>query len=224
MVFEVFGLFGLCLGIASGVDQLWGKFWPTDPIISPHDSASETSLILPFNVENESVVFAMDDVQFTCGVDLVWAKDSIGSPIMARDQAFLVGAATIEPNRTIPVDCDASDLLTVNADGVLSFDGSSTILNNQHPWFPPWTIVKMCLWLGGTYKIAGIIPASFKSEIFQWPAAPGSGAWADGAVVQIARKNQTIPGFLPGSTDCSARIQYPYGLVQGPGQELLVFK
>jgi hypothetical protein len=82
----------------------------------------------------------------------------------------------------------------------------------------------MCIWIGGDYEVAGLIPWRFRSAIFQWPAALGSKQWIEGPIARPPPKDEQIPGFFPDALQCSNSIHYPYGLVDGPGRMQLIFK
>ncbi len=202
--------------------------WPVDPEIHPHDSTNGTSLILPFVVRNTGQLFPMKNVQFRCGVDMIWAQDSVGGTILIRDAAFTAGAGTV-PVGGAPLNlpCNARDLLTANRDGSFSMHGSSTVLESRTKkvFYPPLKIVKMCLWIGGYYKIFGILPWSFTSIIFQWPAVEGSNQWLEGEVASETpdeMQAEYVNNFVPGALKCSDSVRYPYSLVEGPGPMRLV--
>ena len=208
------------LGLFALIYQLCGgPFWPASPVIHPHGAVDGASLILPFTVTDRSAVFAMPTVTFRCGVDLVWAADSMGQTVLLRHFAFLSDSYTV-PSGSKPVnyDCDASALLRVEYGGTLSIKHYPGLPQSDvaHVYYPPWQILKMCVWVGGSYKVAGFWPREFASGIFQWPAVRGSHQWLDGPVIQPAKKEDRLSGFVPDAPQCSASVRFPYILVTGP--------
>ncbi len=174
----LFGSSIVMIGLLAGVYQLTGgPPWPSDPEIHFRDTSDGSSLILPFTIRDRSGLVDMPDVIFRCGVDLVIAQDAKGQRVVIKDVAFLSGVTSLFVGKEpIPYHCNAADVLRIRPDGSLSVYGSSTILKSSGPqiYEPPWTIIKMCVWVGGEYKVAHILPWSFTSTIFQWPAMPGS--------------------------------------------------
>ncbi len=208
------------LGLFALIYQLCGgPFWPTSPVIYPRGAVDGASLILPFTVTDRSAVFRISKVRFRCGIDSVWAADSTGQTVLLRDFAFLSDSYTVPSgSKLVNYDCDASALLRVEHDGALSIKGYSELLQSDvaHAYHPPWRILKMCVWVGGIYKIAGFWPREFASGIFQWPAVRGSHQWLDGPVIQPAKKEDKLSGFVPVAPQCNASVRFPYILVTGP--------
>ena len=223
---RVIAALGTILSVIAGVDYFFGRPWPTDPEIHPHDVISDLSLVLPFKVRNKSA-FDMTNVEFRCGIDLVWAADAQGQQVVIRDVAFKEGVYSV-PARSDPINypCDASDLLKVRADGTMSLHGSSTTLQTARPtvFVPPWRILKMCIWIGGEYKFWWYIPLSFTTMIYQWPAAPNVHQWIEGPIVREPPKEEQLPGFYRDALQCSASVRFPYALVIDSGNALLILK
>jgi hypothetical protein len=214
------------LGLISALVTIFrGPLWPIDPDIQFRDTNDGSSLILPFDIQNKMAV-RMPDVSFRCGVDFVRAVDSAGHQVFIADQAFLNGRKTVVSTATF--DCDAHDLLRVRPDGTLSMRGSATEMQSRQRiiYKPPWQVIKMCLWVGGTYRFMGLFSTEFTSQIFQWPAKPGSHQWRAGPFIgerpqeEIDEENRM--GLIPGALACSDEVRLPYGLVVGSGMELLV--
>jgi hypothetical protein len=201
--------------VIGGIVGIWGPPWPTDPEIHPHDTTDGSSLVLPFIVKNRSAFFDMLNVKFRCGIDLVYAEDSHGQRVGVRDTAFMSGVYSV-PWGGSPINypCDASDLLQVKEDGALTLRGSSTVMQSNKPqhYYPPWKILKMCVWVGGEYKVMGRIPWSFTSMIFQWPATPKLHQWIEGPIAREPPKEEQLPGFFPNALPCSEAVKFPYGL------------
>jgi hypothetical protein len=79
---------------------------------------------------------------------------------------------------------------------------------------PPLDFKKMCIWVRGDYKIAGLIPWSFTVGIFEWPAAPGALQWLEGSTYRegAMTQDQWIPnrGSLPPDVvTCSPKVHVP---------------
>ena len=207
------------LGLIDGIDYIHANYWPIPPEIHADDVTDNSSLILPFIARNKSQLFGMDNVKFRCGVDLVYAKDLLGQAVAIRDVAFVTGIYSFPGNGFLHYPRNASDLLQIRSDDSLSMFGSSTNFQSkqQTKYLGPWTIVKMCIWVGGDYYVAGLIPWKFRSVIFQWPAAANARKWIEGPIARQPPKEEVIPGFFADALQCSSSIRYPYGLVDGPG-------
>jgi hypothetical protein len=213
------------VGVVAGVYQIGGgPPWPADPEVHPRDTLDSSSLILPFLVTNPSILFGMD-VSFTCGIDVVYAKDTTGADLLVTDAAFANGAYSLGPRETVNFPCDASRLLQVKNDGSLSLFGSSTVLQNNsgHLWETPFQILKMCVWVGAVYKIAGVA-RNFRSKIFMWPAAQGHPQWIEGGLVPAPPTVDGPPNRGANALRCSSAVRVPYIFVSGPGRAQLVFK
>jgi hypothetical protein len=165
------------------------------------------------------------DVNFTCGIDLVYAKDATGADLLVADAAFANGAYSLGPRETVNFPCDASRLLQVKNDGSLRLFGSSTALENKsgHSLEKPFQILKMCVWVGAQYKIAGIA-RNFRSKIFMWPAAQGHSQWIEGSLVPAPPTVDGPPNRGADTLRCSPTVRVPYIFVNGPGLAGVVFK
>jgi len=205
------GVVIVILGIVASIAGIWGPIWPTDPEIHPHDVLNGSSFILPFTVQNKSIVFEIPDAEFTCGVDWVFYKDARGSKGVFSAIAFVNGNFSIAARQTINYQCDASQLVKVNQ------DGSLMLRNMPFPpqsLYAPLEVIKMCLWIQVDYKIAGLIPRKFTSDIFQWPAVANVQQWLEGPVHredQITQdeyipQRQTLP---PDVVTCSSQAHKP---------------
>jgi hypothetical protein len=224
------GVFVTCVGFVASVYQIGGgPPMPVDPEIHFRDTSDGSSLILPFTIRDRSGLFDMPDVVFRCGVDLVIARDAKGQTVVIRDVAFLNGIKSLAVGSTpTSYRCNAADIFKLRSDGSLSIYGSATILQSSVPqvYEPPWTILKMCVWIGGEYRVVNIVPWSFTSQIFQWPAMRGSHQWLEGGPTvgedspeaQEERRN----GLMSGALQCSKEVMLPYSLVAGPGEMILV--
>jgi hypothetical protein len=211
-------------GLVASVYQICGgPFWQVDPEVHPRDTSDASSLILPFLVTNPSIAFAID-AKFTCGIDLVYAKDATGTNLVITDAAFANGNYSTAPRETVNFPCDASKLLQVKEDGSLSLVGSSTVLENKsaHFWEKPFQILKMCVWVGAEYKVVGVT-RNFRSKIFMWPVAQGHPQWIEGPLVPPPAA-AGAPSNSPDALRCSREVQLPYAFVDGPGQAKLVFE
>jgi hypothetical protein len=217
----VLGTIGTLAGIIYGIV---GPIWPVAPDIHPHEIGDDSSQVLPFVIKNRSP-FEMKNVEFRCGVDLVWAQDAIGQSVTVRDTAFKEGVYSIG-STPINYPCQALDFLKVRPDGSLSMYGSSTKLESNPPKFfqEPWHVRKMCVWIRGDYKFLGIIPWYFTSIVFQWPADSATHRWIEGPIVRSPPKSERILGAYPDVLQCSPSPRIPYGMTVGPGRQVLVLE
>src|SRR5579859_6196765 len=87
------------IGLAASVDGIWGSPWPRDPEVHPHDTIDGSSLVLPFTVKNRSGFFDMANTTFRCGVDLIYAEDSVGQRVVIRDAAFVSGVYSVPADK-----------------------------------------------------------------------------------------------------------------------------
>lgn len=176
---RLFGAVVVLVGLIAGAYQLMGgPPWPTDPEIRPHDTADASStLVLPFTIRNRSTLFDMNNVNMTCGVDLVMFSDASGATAAVENAAFSTGNLSIPANSTANYPCDASGLVQVRPDG--SFILRDNLSTKGAVFKGPLTIRKMCMWIGGDYKI-GPMNESFTSTIFKWPASQTSRQWIEG--------------------------------------------
>jgi hypothetical protein len=214
------------LGLISALVTIFaGALWPVDPDVRFRDTNDGSSLILPFDIQNK-MAMRMLDVSFRCGVDLVIAKDSAGNHVAFRDTAFLNGQKTLVSSATF--DCNAADLLKVRPDGSLSLRGSATELQSNRIviYQPPWTVIKMCVWVGGSYRFLRLFPVEFESHIFQWPAKPGNHQWLAGPFIgdrpEAEVNAEKRGGLIPGAFACSDEVYKPYVLFTGPARGILV--
>lgn len=214
------------VGLVSGLESLLsGALRPTDPDIHFRDTNDGSPLILPFDIQNKMAV-RMPDVSFRCGIDFVRAVDSNGNQVFIKDIAFLNGRKTVVSSATF--NCNAENLLKVRTDGSLGLRNSATKLQSAQNviYRPPWHIIKMCVWVGGTYRFMGVLPTEFTSRIFQWPAKPGSRQWLAGPFIgdrpQEEVDEEIGMGLIPGALACSDEVAMPYALVIDSGMALLV--
>jgi hypothetical protein len=226
-LWRLFGVFAVLVSFIASVYQIGGgPPWPVDPVIHFRDTSDGSSLILPFDIRNKSGLFSVPDVLFKCGIDLVIAEDSKKHSVVIRDGAFVNGNASIPAGDEIPYNCNAQDALIVRPNGTLSIYGSATELENKRHivYEPPWTIKKMCIWVGGEYKLF-VFDVTFTSKIFQWPAMPGSHQWQEGRVVGATAPEadeERRLGLVPGALQCSEAVRFPYMLVVDNGEAMLV--
>lgn len=187
------------------IDQFLGRPWPTDPEIHPLDFVSGTPLTHLFKVQNR-MAFDMTNVEFTCGVQLFAAKDANGKLIGGSDFAFVTGQFSIPRGHWINYACDASSLVIVNPDQSLSF--RREMQTKPGNFKGPLSIAKMCLWIGGKYRFAGM-DWTFRSLIFKWPAAQNDPHWVEGF---IAQEPIDIRGKGIDALECDSTVRFPYVL------------
>ena len=205
------GVLGL-LAVVGSVYGIWGPPWPTAPEIHPQDVLNGSSLILPFKIQNKSIFFPITDAEMTCGVDWLFVKDANRHTFTSIHTAFSNGTYSFPAGgQPATFRCDASELIKIEPNGSVSFRGMS--LELPIPLSPPWQIEKMCVWIGGDYKIAGRIPWQFTSIIFQWPASPGAPQWIEGPTLPKGAPTEFEQiGGRPEAMNCSPSVDYPYML------------
>ena|SRR5271156_1755237 len=204
------------LGLIASVYQLTGgPPWPADPEIYPHDTADGSSLILPFILRNRSTLFDMKNVSMTCGIDLVAFSDANGHWGGIDSAAFFTGVISIPANsRPVNFPCDASSLLQVRPDGSLTIrDALST---RPSVFQAPIKIVKMCVWIGGDYKI-GPMNWSFTSNVFKWPASQTNHQWIAGPTATDQDRPKTLPTNNFDDLECRPSVTGPYLYIKGFG-------
>jgi hypothetical protein len=211
----VVGIFGLILTIVGGIYTIAGPIWPTDPEIHPHDVLNGSSFVLPFTVKNRSILFDMPNVEFTCGIDWVYLRDAGSMRGVFGQQAFVNGTYSIKTTQTINYQCDASQLIKVNTDGSISIRTLS--LGMPQPLVAPLTINEMCVWIRAEYKIAGLIPRSFTSVVFQWPAGANAPQWIEGPTIKdgtpTTDKYWPVQGVLPAGVVTCAPTPHPIAVL-----------
>src|SRR5207245_8406189 len=145
---------GLIAGtLALNLDQVCQPAGPADPEIDPGHTETGASFRPPFIVRNPNAIFDMANLQFECGVDLIYFQDADYKNALVRDVAFLTGNASIRPNGQMLYDCDVSHLLRSQPDGLLTF--RDPMATSHIEFREPLRILKMCLWIGGTYNVWG---------------------------------------------------------------------
>lgn len=170
-------------GLLSALESiLGGPPWPADPDIHAQNAANGSPLILPFTVHNRSVFFDMPNVQFMCGIDLVVFGDPTyqrRGPIgMFTDMAFVNGVQTVRAKQTVSFSCDATEL--IRAGGTTLAFGPANEPPNPAASPNIANILKMCVWIKGSYKLRKYLPRyTFTSAVFQYPAAPGVRQWLE---------------------------------------------
>jgi hypothetical protein len=186
------------LGLLAVIDQLWGRPWPTDPEIHPRDSVDASTFILPFVVRNKSM-FSMPDVEFRCGVQLLYFSDADGKTGIISGAAIASDPYTVPTSPPINYRCNASDLIDIKPDGSVTMrDSLGTMRGVMRA---PLKILKMCVWVGGRYKFMGL-RWTFRSQTFQWPAAPGKYQWIEGPMLIDPSAPQSSDAWDP-ALDCS---------------------
>jgi hypothetical protein len=214
------------IGLIESIYQLsGGPPAPVDPEVHPVSDGS--SLIHPFTIRNRSGLFDMPNVRLSCGVDLLFARDATGKPVVLRDTAAITGTASISAGSSIPYQCDTSKLFKRNPDGSLNFNGANTQFEHSSCIQLPLEILKTCVWIGGKYSLLGV-KIGFTSKIFQWPDIYGSKSrqWAEGEPVgsrpEAEIETESRMGLSPGALRCSPKVDFVYGLTTEDGRMLLM--
>jgi len=82
------------IGLASGIDSLWGPPWPTDPDIHANGSDPGAPFSLPFSVKNNSGIFAMHADGFGCLIDKL---ETTGGGVMSNVNELRPAKIVISP-------------------------------------------------------------------------------------------------------------------------------
>jgi len=208
------------LGLSAAVDQFWGRPWPTDPEIHPQNPVGGSSLVLPFTIRNKSL-WPMNNVAMTCGVDLVAFAGSNGQWGGADSIAFYTGTVSIPANSMINYPCDASSLVQLRQDGTFSLRDTLSTRGKNTPFQSPLKILKMCIWIGGDYKI-GPKSDSFTSILFKWPASQTDKQWIEGPTAVDQDRPKHMPTNNFDDLECRDAVSGPYVYIKGFGQPLLL--
>jgi hypothetical protein len=214
----IFGTIVVWLSLFAAIDQFWGRPWPTAPEIHPLDFVSGTPLTHLFKVQNKSL-FDMDNIEFTCGVDLMAFKDAYGHMGGGADMAFVNATYSIPCGQSINYSCDASRLVEAKPDGSLSYRQS--MITKPGVFRPPLSISKMCLWVGGKYRLFGR-NWTFRSIIFKWPSSQSDPHWVEGPIAQEVTQERAPLGDNVDALECSPTIQSPLMPFKGEGRPSLV--
>ena len=200
-------VFAEIAAIAS-IDAVWGPIWPTDPVIHPKDTVNASMMILPFTVQNRSVVFPIKDAEFTCGVGQAYIVDSKGDVLSVPDLAVANDTHSISPGATINYACDALRIAKISSQG-------------EEP-----IIYKMCIWVAMDYQVFDWLPwrRHFASVMFQWPAIQGQNQWQEGPTLHEGDPQAYSVGNYGSPltiVDCSPRPPEIYKRFNGRKLEII---
>jgi hypothetical protein len=189
----VFGMLVTFFGIVGGIYGIWGPLWPTDPEIKFQNALRDSSFILPFALRDKSIL-PMNNVAMTCGVDLYFFSDANGLTGAFRDGQFNDQIISIGRDQPTNYTCDASNFISLTEDYsvLLGFPAGQHMKTRPSNFRPPLTVVKMCVYLKGAYRL-GLKGESFTSSMFQWPAAPGLKQWIEGPIVNDLPSEAWLP-------------------------------
>jgi hypothetical protein len=149
-LWEILIAFGVVLGLAASIDELWGPFWPTEPIFSPGYPSNSFPFDVPFTVSNKSLIFPINDMMITCVADNVKIT-SFGKTIIEfnnTDTNVLVGNH-IKANDSSSYTCPLFKLLTIKPDPILKYAKIEFLSEYDSPWpgrkrtqskSGPWTL------------------------------------------------------------------------------------
>jgi len=186
----------------------------TVPDIAARDSDPTSSFVLPFKVANKSLIFDMNSVTLTCGIELAVfeneakQKYGVGDVILDADKKI----EKIGRNSSANYNCDASGVLRAQTDGALVLGGLKTPPGATNSKL---TLVAMCIWIGAKYKTAGFQRA-FQSDIWGWYVTPdGHHQWIEGP----------LAGGMSKEYLCERHIEGPFMRLQSGGKRpVLQFK
>jgi hypothetical protein len=189
----------------------------TAPAIHPNNVLDASSFIMPFSIINRSDLFSITNAELTCGVDLLYFADAEGKTGYVADMGFVTGRFSIPNDGPLAYQCNASQLAEILPDGRLSIRKS---MNTKSGVFkPPLRIIMMCLWIGGDYKIWGIVPRRFTSTVFRWPTAKGVNQWIEGPLATLPFKVGDLKDPREDYLACTEPSKNrPYGLFREEGR------
>jgi hypothetical protein len=240
-VARIIGAIVAVLTLVATLDQIfvWGPLWPADPEIHPVNSANGSSLVTLFTVQNRNhVLYPITNVEFTCGLGMIYFSDANGHTGIATDIAFVTGEISI-PSTGLNYRCDATRLVVIRPDGALDLYGS---MNTAPGGFrAPLKILKMCVWIRGSYRLWWIFPRRFTSTVFQWPESSQNLQWVEGPIAEEAETTAAdLPApyaawglhalvtdgapphfLLPGTLDCKP-MTFPYVAFRKTGKPYLL--
>jgi hypothetical protein len=158
------------------------------------NTVDASSFVLPFMVTNKSAWFNTYVADSGCRVNLLYFMDADNHTALVRDVKFNTGAFDVPPGPPINYPCDAAKYIRILSDGsmVIGFPYGQLMKTGPDAFHPPLTILKMCLWISGHYRVFGIA-APFTSKMFQWPAEPNQRQWIEGRIVFDADEAKWIP-------------------------------
>jgi hypothetical protein len=143
---------------------------------------------------------------------------------LLRDAMFDPGPIYVAPDSTNNYPCTGSAYVRIRSDGsvIMGFEDGQHLTTRAGVFREPLTVLKMCLWMGGTYKVMMGWTVPFHSDMFQWPATPAQRQWIEGPVTPDLPNEAWIPihshigavwalrgmmtpdksGYLPGALQC----------------------
>jgi hypothetical protein len=191
------GLLLEIIGLAASLYVFWEVYFHTMPEVRARDSDPTSSFVLPFSVVNKSLIFDINSVTLTCGVELVAFENM-------EKQKYIVGDVILDTDtkiekipRNSPTNysCDASGVLRVQTDGSLALGILQTPPNAINSKL---TVSTMCVWIGMKYKTVGI-SRTFQSQVWGWYTTPdGHHQWIEGPRAEGISKEYLCKGAIDG--------------------------
>jgi hypothetical protein len=137
----------------------------------------------------------MNNMNLTCGVDLIYFIDADRKTGVLRDALFNPGPLSIGVNSPANYPCTASDYVRIQADGsvIIGIVPGQFMTTKPGAFRAPLTVLKMCMWMRGSYTTPGLWTTNFRSNMFQWPAAPGQQQWIEGPITPDLPNDAWIP-------------------------------
>jgi hypothetical protein len=185
------------LGLPLFVDWVRDQSERFDPDIHPHDTIDPSSFNVPFNVINKSMWVPMTNVKLSCGIDLLYFIDADRKTGILKDVVFSTGEVSVLRGKPIQYHCDASRFVHLEPAGSLTtgFPSGQAMKTKPAAFRPPLTVVKMCVGVGGEYKIFGFTHR-FSTAMFQWPLQPGLNQWIEGWITTDDSNDRWIPELV----------------------------
>lgn len=88
------------VGVAAAMGFLFGRFWPTDPVIELGEPSYSEAFEIPFTVRNRSVLFALENPRYGCILDVVATAD-----LLLAGLNYRTSGTTIPPDQSRFMDC-----------------------------------------------------------------------------------------------------------------------
>ncbi len=120
------------LGLVASLDQLWGPFWPTFPIVRQAGDDPGSPFSLPFTATNRSVLFPLVGASMTCVIEHAEMR---GDNVFANVRSGRRAPSTIPADSTVNFSCSiaAPKDFVSSATMLIQMEFSWTLLGFRFP-------------------------------------------------------------------------------------------